>query len=291
MLSGSYPALITPFTSQDVIDFKGLTQILEMQRSSKSAGWVVLGSTAEALSLQNDERKEVLHAVADILPRERTIVGVSAGSTAEIIKNTEQAYRLGFKTVLLATPFYSRPSQDEMVMQYKKVLEAVPVKVVAYTVPSRTGIDFNDSTILELAGLEGLVALKDAGGDIMRSLRLHPELPGDFAYLSGDDTSLPLRLFAGCKGVISVCANILPDAVQAVCQAANQGHWSEVQSAYDAIRPVLSALDLGPNPCIIKYMMSKTFAIEPRLREPLSALKQAHLRQAVDTLMRQQMLL
>lgn len=275
MLRGSFPALITPFTESETVDVASVTKLFSWHANQNSAGWVVLGSTAEALGLNDRERETILQIAQENLPKDRVIVGIAGASTQAVVHHAKQAKTYGFNKVLLVTPYYARPSQEELVRQVEKVVEAVDCAVIVYTVPPRTGVDYTDETIIRLAHIDGVIGLKDAGADIMRVERIKKQVPSDFSYLSGDDQSTLLRLFAGGDGVISVCANVVPDLMQNLCTQANTHAWEEAKHTQALLQPYFEAMALGGNPAVIKYMAAKKWQFPYHLRAPLGPLPAA----------------
>ncbi len=272
MLRGSFPALITLFTEDETVDVASMTKLFSWHAKQNSAGWVVLGSTAEALGLSDKEREGILQIAQDTLPNNKVIVGIAGPSTHAVIHHAKQAKAFGFNRVLLVTPYYARPSQEELVRQVQTVVDTVDCEVIVYTVPTRTGVDYTDETILRLADIDRVVGLKDAGADIMRAERIKQQVPDDFAYLSGDDQSTLLRLFAGGDGVISVCANVVPDLMQNLCTQANSQAWLKAKQSHELLQPTFQAMSLGGNPAVIKYMAAKKWGFPYHLRTPLGTL-------------------
>ena len=272
MLQGSMPALITPFDAYEKIDEKAFKVLLDFHKQNPSPAWVLLGSTAEALCLQDSEREQILSIAKEHIDKEKVVVGISAATTQQVLKYAEQAYAHGYTYGLVATPHYLKPTQAELIQHYKTIAKESGLKIVLYTVPSRTGVDFSDDTIIALAKQEKIVALKDAGTEVDRVSRLKPYLPKDFTYLSGDDASTLIRLFAGADGVISVCANVIPDKLQMICDLAVRDDWAKARKEFVNIQPILNALSSGGNPVVIKYLVAKLLKIPYHMRKPLIAL-------------------
>ena len=272
MLRGSIPALITPFDAHEKIDVQAFEVLLDFHKKKPSPAWVLLGSTAEALCLQNSEREQILSIAKEHIDRDKVVVGISAATTQQVLKYAEQAYAHGYSYGLVATPHYLKPTQAELIQHYKTIAKESGLKIILYTVPSRTGVDFSDDTIVTLAQQKQIVALKDAGTEVDRVSRLKPYLPKDFTYLSGDDTSTLIRLFAGAEGVISVCANIIPDKMQMICDLAAQDDWVKAREEFVNIQGILNALSCGGNPVVIKYLVAKLLKIPYHMRKPLIAL-------------------
>ena len=269
MLKGSWPALITPFKEGGGLCETSLEKFFSFHSQASSSGWVVLGSTAEALGLSIEERAVVLAYARKHLPADKVVVGISAATTAAVLLHAEQAKKMGFTYGLVATPHYFKPSQEELIAHYQEVCRVGGMKIIMYTVPSRTGVDFSDKTIISLAKEPNMIGIKDAGDDILRVSRLKAYLPKNFTYLSGDDESTLLRLFAGGDGVISVAANVVPDNMQALCNYALSESWQKARQENTSIQPVFDALRMGGNPGIIKFLVSHALDIPYIMRKPL----------------------
>ena len=125
-LSGVMPALITPFDANGKVDFKAYEKHLSALRAAGVTGWVPMGSTGEYSALSNDERLEVLKFVKDFANEDEILIaGTNAPATREVIENTLAAREIGYDTVLLATPFYTRPTQDELLAHFQTVLKEI----------------------------------------------------------------------------------------------------------------------------------------------------------------------
>ncbi|MEK1932217.1 MAG: dihydrodipicolinate synthase family protein, partial [Pararhizobium sp.] len=130
-LSGVMPALVTPFDASGKIDFNAFEKHMTGLRAAGVTGWVPCGSTGEYFSMSNSEREDVLKFVKDFANEDEVLIaGTNAPATREVIENTARAKEIGYDIVLLATPFYTRPTQDELLKHYHAVLDAVDVSLV-----------------------------------------------------------------------------------------------------------------------------------------------------------------
>ena len=140
-LSGVMPALVTPFDAKGEIDFTAFGKHLHMLREAGVTGWVPCGSTGEYNFLSDAEREQVLKFVKDFAkPGETLIAGTNGPSTKAVIANTKRAKEIGYDTVLLAVPFYTKPTQAELIRHFNAVLDAVDINIVLYSYPGKDGV-------------------------------------------------------------------------------------------------------------------------------------------------------
>ena len=211
---GTYVAMVTPFTEDKQIDEEGFRSNINFLIEKGVSGLVGAGTTGESATVSHDEHQKIIDILVDEVDgRVETIAGTGSNATSEALALTEYAYDAGADAALLITPYYNKPQQHALVDHYSYIANAVDLPIILYNVPSRTGINMDVETIVELAKVDGIDAVKEASGsvdkvsDIYRALT-HEGLEDDFNILSGED-SLTLPLMAvGATGVISASANI-----------------------------------------------------------------------------------
>ena len=220
--SGTGTALVTPFNSDNSINFTGLKKLVELQIQGGVDFLVVQGTTGESPTLSEDEKRYVLETVLEINNGKLPIVyGVGGNDTKKVAL---QFYMIpdGVDGVLSVSPYYNKPSQEGIFQHYKYLADATDLPIILYNVPGRTGSNVLAETTLRLAEIQNIVAMKEASGNldqIMEIIRCKPE---GFNLLSGDDAiTLPL-IASGANGVISVVSNALPEKftfVVAICKS------------------------------------------------------------------------
>lgn len=269
LLTGIIPALTTPFCKDESIDLVAWKKWVSWHDRQSCRAAVLFGSTGEGISLTFSEKELLLKTARKCLQSTAMIVGVSAPSTDMAIVQAEQAKSLGAQAILLTTPYYVRPDQNGICQHYQKISQAIKIPIILYTVPSRTGIDLADNTIITLAQDANIVGIKDASGKIDRMEKIIKETPDSFIYLAGNDTEIIENLDRDGDGAISVLANILPNLLQSIVSnyKSNQ-QWAKGKFADLGL--LLDELSKNGNPQVIKHMVKSTFSIASTMRLPLT---------------------
>ncbi|MGD2141850.1 MAG: 4-hydroxy-tetrahydrodipicolinate synthase [Candidatus Bathyarchaeota archaeon] len=274
---GSWPALVTPFTEDDRIDFSVLRSLVEFHVENGSNGILLLGSTSEATLLSKDEKTKIIDEALDAARgRIPTLVGVSAPTIKEAIENTRHALEAGADGGLIVQPGYIRPSQDALYSYFKAVSEAIDLPLVIYNNPSRTGVNVEAETLARLSRLENIVALKEAGPNPYGVLRVVELTRGRFDVLCCDCPSYALVfpiLASGGKGTSNVTGSIAPRELAVISKP-----W---ESYDDMIRcretffryfPLMRMMYAEINPVPLKAALNMVGARVGRPRKPLQEL-------------------
>ena len=280
---GTYVAMVTPFTEDKKIDEEGFRSNINYLIEKGVSGLVGAGTTGESATINHEEHQKIIDILVDEVDgRVETIAGTGSNSTSEAISLTEYALDAGADAALLITPYYNKPQQHALIDHYTTIANSVDIPIILYNVPSRTGINMDVETIVELAKVEGIDAVKEASGsvdkvsDIYRALT-HEGLEDDFSILSGED-SLTLPLMAvGATGVISASANI--DArrmVLMVDSVLNDDYTRAMELHYEMVE-LIRALFIESNPVPVKTAMNLMGLPSGPLRKPLVEMKPENL--------------
>jgi 4-hydroxy-tetrahydrodipicolinate synthase len=266
---GTITALITPFKN-DELDLDALAKLIEHQIKGGIKAIILGGSTGEGVTLSIEEYFAFIsEAITISRGRLKIIAGCSSSSTKAAISMLSGAERLGVDAIMCMTPPYNRPSQEGLYRHFKAVHDATNLPIMLYTFPPRTGVNFDDETILKLAQLPRIVALKDF--DVERTLRLSVKLPS-FALMSGDDMNALTNLVHGGSGIISVVSNILPVEVDAIQEAWDKNDTRLALTLHQKLLPIYKALFVESNPVPVKYVASLMDLCSPEVRLPLCEL-------------------
>ncbi|MDX0376628.1 dihydrodipicolinate synthase family protein [Sinorhizobium meliloti] len=212
-LSGVMPALVTPFDAKGKIDFKALEKLLVHLREAGVTGWVPNGSTGEYFSQSTAERREVLQVVKDFAkPGEILIAGTNAPATREVIEQTAMAKEIGYDTVLLAPPFYTRPTQEELIKHYETVLSAVDVNLVLYSYPAKDGSDISFELMDHFADNPRVIGIKESSGVLQRAIDIASRYEGKIQLVSGSDDIALDFMFWGADSWICGPSNCMAKA-------------------------------------------------------------------------------
>ena len=283
MLSGSIVALVTPMTIDGDVNWRAMDDLLEWHIEMGTAGIVPVGTTGESATVSVDEHcKIVEHVVNIVRKRVPVIAGTGANATWEAIELTKAAKKAGADACLLVTPYYNKPTQEGLYQHYKAIADAVDLPQVLYNVPSRTACDMLPQTIARLAELDSVVAVKEATGDIGRARQIL-ELC-DLIVYSGDDISARELMLNGAKGTISVTANVAPDKMAALCNAAITGQAEDAAAIDESLVGLHNHLFLEANPIPVKWVLAEMGLIPRGIRLPLTQLSAEHHDQLLDSM-------
>ncbi|WP_135851704.1 4-hydroxy-tetrahydrodipicolinate synthase [Halorussus salinus] len=273
-LSGVYPAMTTPFDSDDSIDFEQLRTDARRLADAGVEGLLAVGSTGESATLTHDEHVEVVDAVTDAVDVP-VIAGSGSNSTHEALELSRRSADAGADALLLISPYYNKPEPEGMERHYRTVADEVDVPQIVYNVPSRTGRNVAVETAVSLAEHENVVGYKAASGDLNRIGEvIERTRDEEFAVLSGDDfLTLPM-LSLGATGTISVAANVEPERTVELVEAARSDEFAAAREVHEELAPLVRALFSETNPIPVKEAMAIRDYGPARLRSPLNRLSE-----------------
>ncbi|WP_321372768.1 4-hydroxy-tetrahydrodipicolinate synthase [uncultured Draconibacterium sp.] len=267
---GAGVALITPFTTNDQVDYKALETIIENQVKGDMDYLVALGTTAETATLSNDEKAHVVELVkekADGLP---VVVGMGGNDTRTMCNQIDKFNFEGIDGILVVTPYYNKPSQEGMYRHYLEIAKASPVPIILYNVPSRTGINLEATTVGRLAeASDKIVAVKEASGEHSQMTKIGKYTSDDFTVISGDDLLAITIAAIGGQGVISVAANAYPEKISKMMHLALANDFDGARKIHFELIEMFQLLFREGNPGGIKALMNIQGTIENLLRLPL----------------------
>ncbi|MBR4465435.1 4-hydroxy-tetrahydrodipicolinate synthase [bacterium] len=268
MFKGSIVALITPFRKNGSIDHGLVRELVEWHIASGTNAIVPCATTGESPTLSHDEHDEVIATVVKAVnKRIPVLAGCGSNCTEESLRLIKHAESVGADGALVITPYYNKPTQEGMLAHFENLANATKLPIVIYNVPGRTGVNIKPETVAKLAKIENIVGIKEASGNIDQA----SEIMGmtDLDVLSGED-SLNFPLMAmGAVGVISVVANVVPNLVAQLADAALKGDMEEGRRLHKLLFPLSKALFAETNPCPVKAAMAMLGKCENVLRLPL----------------------
>jgi 4-hydroxy-tetrahydrodipicolinate synthase len=268
-------AMYTPFTPEDEIDWVSLGECIERLIETGSDAIVVAGTTAESPSLSQAEKMELfqftLHKVAG---RIKVIAGTGSNHTAQSLKLTKIAEEMGVDGVMLVTPYYNKPSQEGLYQHFKTLVEATKLPVMLYNVPGRTAVNMRVETMVRLAQLEQVVAIKEASGDLCQVSAVIAAIAQEVAVYSGDDQlTLPI-LAVGGVGVVSVASHLIGRPIKEMIEAYVAGQNEKALMLHQKYLSVYQGLFITTNPVPLKYAMAQKGWSQPFVRLPLVEMKE-----------------
>jgi 4-hydroxy-tetrahydrodipicolinate synthase len=276
MFKGAIVAIVTPF-KKGKVDEAALRKLIEFQIKNGTDGIVPCGTTGESSTLSHEEHDRVIEIAIDAVnKRVPVIAGTGSNSTAEAIRLTRHAHQAGADGALMVAPYYNRPTQEGLYQHYKAVAEAVPIPIIVYNIPGRTGVNINPDTLARLARIKNIVGVKEASGSIKQMSDVISLCGPNFDVLSGDDLfTLPLMAMGG-HGVISVIANVAPADMAGLVDAFAAGDLKKAQALHFKMSGLIEALFIETNPTPVKAALSLMKKISYEVRLPLYKLSDAN---------------
>src|SRR6056300_658917 len=210
-LKGTGVALITPFTENGAVDTNALTELVNFNIEAGVDYLVVLGTTAETVTLNASEKQMIIDTVV-LATKNRVplVLGMGSNNTAALIEDLQRQDLSDFDANLSVTPYYNKPSQRGLIAHFKAVAESTSKDIILYNVPGRTGVDMSVDTIVELSAIPNIIGIKEAAGSIEKIQQLVARTEEDFLVISGDDATASQTVLVGGDGVISVLGQALP---------------------------------------------------------------------------------
>lgn len=285
-LTGMGVALVTPFTHEKAVDFSALSRLVDYQIAGGADYIVVLGTTSENPTLEADERAALRKFVSDkVAGRCGLVLGLGGNNTSQLVREFETLNARDYGAILSVVPYYNKPSQEGIYQHYRVLAEASPLPVVLYNVPGRTGVNMTADTTLRIAReCPGVVAVKEASGNMDQARTIIEGAPEGFTLLSGDDASTLSLISIGAKGVISVIGNALPQVFSRMVHAAMGGDMPEAGRLDAMLRPIYPLLGVDGNPAGIKSLLHIMGYCENSLRLPLVPAREATYRSLAESL-------
>ncbi len=286
MFEGVFTALVTPFTEEAGIDEAALRKLVDIQIEKGISGLVPVGTTGESPTLDVEEALEVIRIVVDQAGgRVPVIAGTGSNCTDKAIQMTKKAQEIGATASLQVAPYYNKPTQEGFYRHFSAIADAVDLPMIVYNIPGRSGKNIENSTMLKLAELNNIVAVKEASGSIPQMMDLIARKPESFAVLSGDDNLAFSLMALGGKGVISVASNLVPGRMAEFGKAALQGNWNEARDRHYRLLPLFKIIFIETNPIPIKAALAMMGLIREVYRLPMCPLSADH-RQSLNQVLR-----
>jgi len=248
---------------------------------------VPCGTTGESPTLTHPEHDRVIEIVVEASNgRIPVLAGAGSNSTEEAVRLTRHAQEVGANGVLSITPYYNKPTQEGMYRHFMTVAEEGGLPVVLYNVPGRTGVNLLPSSVLALANVPNIRAVKEASGNLEQAMEILRFAPRDFVLFSGEDAlNLPL-MAVGARGTISVTANVAPRAMKEFNDAALAKNWDKAREIHFSLLDLHRHLFLESNPIPVKTALAHMGLIKEEFRLPLVKAADATREKLVSLLQR-----
>lgn len=270
-LLGCGTALVTPFRGDESVDEAALRALVEWQIESGIGFLVPCGTTGEAATLTEDEWLRIVQIVAETAAgRVPVFGGCTHNATREAVAKAKKLAKIsGLTGVLTANPYYNKPGQEGQYQHFRAIAEAVDLPVMLYNIPGRTGVNLEPATVLRLAELKNVIAIKESSGNIAQITELITSAPQGFKVLAGDDSvALPVLALGGA-GLVSVASNAIPAEMSAMIRAAMDGDWATARSVNRRYFRLMQAHFWEASPAPVKAVMKMIGRGEEVLRLPM----------------------
>jgi len=268
--TGVGTALVTPFTSSGAVDEAAVVRLARRQIEKGVHFLVPCGTTGEAPTLSPEERRRVVElVVGEARGRVPVLAGAGGYDTREVVESARVMREAGADGLLSVTPYYNKPTPDGLVRHYQAIAEATPLPIVVYNVPGRTGCNVDPTTLLRLAAIPHVAAVKEASGNITQICEVVKAVPEGFLVLSGDDALTLPAMAVGARGVISVASNEVPGEMAELVEAAERNDFAAAREVHARLLSLMLANFAESNPIPVKAAMALMGLLEETYRLPM----------------------
>jgi len=268
--TGCGTALVTPFRRDGAIDEGAVSKLARRQIDAGIHFLVPCGTTGESPTLSEDERVRVVElVVAEARGRVPVLAGAGGYDTRDVIHSALRMQRAGADGILSVTPYYNKPTQEGLFQHYKAIAEVVPLPIILYNVPGRTGCNIDVRTLVRLSAIANIVGVKEASGNMTQMCDVCNAVPDSFLVLSGDDAlTLPLMAIGG-RGIVSVASNAVPSEMSRLVELAEANDFPAARKLHRQLFPFLQVNFIESNPIPIKSAMASLGLLEEVYRLPM----------------------
>jgi len=268
--TGCGTALVTPFTRSGALDEAGVRRLARRQIDAGIHFLVPCGTTGETPTLTPEERLRVVEIIVEEAKGKVPVLAGAGGyNTLEVIEAAQQMARAGADGILSVAPYYNKPTPDGLYQHYKAIADAVPLPVIVYNVPGRTGVNVDVVTITRLSAVPNIVGVKEASGNMTQMCEICRAVPSDFLVLSGDDAlTLPVMSVGG-RGIVSVASNEVPSEMARMVESAETGDFAAARKLHFDLLPLMQINFIESSPIPVKAAMAMMGLLEEIYRLPL----------------------
>ncbi len=273
LIKGTFTALLTPFKENMEVDEPTLRKFVDFQIKGGVAGLVPVGTTGESATLDLDETKKVFEIVVDQASKSArkpfVLAGTGSNCTQEAIHITHLAEQAGADGALLVSPFYNKPTQAGLIEHFKAIAASTSLPLVLYNIQSRTGVNIDVATTVELSKVPNIVGVKEASGNIDQITDTIRKVPPAFRVMSGDDGMTFHVMTLGGVGVISVASNVAPKLVVQFTEALATGDLKAARAMQLKLYELFKVIFVETNPGPVKCAAELLGLMSQRMRLPM----------------------
>lgn len=263
-------AMVTPFQKDGEVDYEAAINLARKLAADGCDAILLSGTTGESPTTHQPEKAELIRSVkAAVDPSVVVFAGACSNDTAHAVRMAEGAAQAGADGLLVAAPYYNRPSQEGVYQHIRAVATSTDLPAMVYDIPGRTGLEIGEHTLDRLAQIEQIQAFKDATGNVERAQE-RLERTGLDCY-SGDDGLNFSFLTHGATGVISVVSHVGAAFYRQMIDALAQGDIATGRALTSKLRPLVKAIMGGGQGAVMaKHALVLAGVLpEPTLRLPL----------------------
>ena len=273
-LIGTGVAVVTPFRSDNSIDYDSIKKLVNHVIDGGVNYIVVQGTTGESSTLKIEEKLKTRNAFLNANNgRVPLVLGLGGNDTDRLVKEIKNSDFNGFSAILSVVPYYNKPTQNGLFEHFSQIANFSKLPIILYNVPGRTSCNLEPETTIKLArSFKNIIGIKEAKVDIKQIKKLVKNKPKNFLIISGDDETAPLSIINGADGVISVAANVVPRSISNICYDFFEDRLKLSIKENKSLSNLYDLLFIESNPIPVKWMLYKMNMIKNSIRLPLVAL-------------------
>jgi 4-hydroxy-tetrahydrodipicolinate synthase len=286
-LVGTGVALVTPFKKDYSVDVDALKKVVRFSIENGVDYLVVLGTTAENVTLSKDEKNLVINTIVEANSGKLPLVlGIGGNDTSTIIAEMKSRDLSAFTAILSVSPYYNRPTQEGIYQHFAALAKVASKPLIVYNVPARTGSNVLPETVIRLANdFKNIIGVKEAAGDIVQAMRLISGCPKGFLVISGDDMIALPMVYLGGAGVISVIGQAFPKEFSEMIRLGLDEKPVEANKIHYKLAPAIDLIFAEGNPAGIKAVFDALGICGDTVRLPLVGISDG-LRSKIETYVR-----
>jgi len=262
-------AMATPFRKDGSLDLDGAQRLARHLVEHGTDTVVLAGTTGESPTLTHEERDRLVRGVVEAIGGERVMAGTSTYSTAESLELTAQAEKAGATSFLLVAPYYNKPTQEGLYAHFAAIAGSTALPCMVYNIPSRSVVQISVPTLIRLAAIDNIVAVKEAVGDMVANSQLRREVGDAMEQYSGDDKNLLPLLSVGGVGVVSVAAHLVGPSINELIVAWERGDHAAALDLHLRNLELFEGLFATSSPILLKAALNEIGLPGGPLRLPM----------------------
>ncbi|MGJ7913203.1 4-hydroxy-tetrahydrodipicolinate synthase [Neobacillus sp. LXY-1] len=268
-------AMVTPFDNKGHIDFAKTTKLVNFLIESGTESLVIAGTTGESPTLSKEEKLALFdHVVKVVNKRIPVIAGTGGNNTYASIELTKKAEQLDVDGIMVVGPYYNKPNQEGLYQHFKAIAESTTLPVMVYNIPGRSAVNIHPDTIIRLAKIPNIFAVKEASGDLNAMAKIIANTDDDFKLYSGDDSMTIPVLAIGGTGVISVSSHVIGKEMQEMVYSFFEGDIKKAAKLHQHLLPLMQGLFAAPSPAPVKTALQLKGLDVGSVRLPLVGLSE-----------------